>query len=97
MLVTDRACDGDFFFTWLEGLGVILVNDDCVFWHYDPRKHMTRRDTVVHNDVTGKLVPLSKTNNVTIKISKYCADGFFCQHKPPHFRTQHCFLSISPH
>ena len=41
---------------------------DSVFWRNKPWKHMTWRYSVVHDDKTGKIVLLSKTKDVIIKI-----------------------------
>ena len=75
MLVTDRACDEDFLVPWFEGLFGNRRQRTCI---------LTRCSTKTHGatlfgsswDKAEKLVLLSKTKDVTIKMWKYCAEWF---------------------
>ena len=74
MLATDRACDGHFLAT--RRYDVWSLIKDHVFWHDAPRKYTTLRYSVVRDDKTGKFVLLSQTNDMTIRMVKYCTKCF---------------------
>ena len=62
----------------IQGLGVIVVNKRLCVWHDDPRKHMTRRYSVLHDDKPERLCYspkprawLSKYRNIVLDVFRW--------------------------